>query len=68
MAIIELILGIVDLCCRWRFFICFGITMGIFAAMHNSFPDQAWVWFVTVPVVITGMCFGSWWQFRADRQ
>jgi hypothetical protein len=68
MAIIELILEIVDLCCHWRFFICFGITMAIFGTMHTSFPDQAWVWFVTVPIMITGIGFGCWWQIRADRQ
>jgi hypothetical protein len=66
MWLIELIVGIAELWCSLRFYLCFGIAVGIAVALHNTFPDQGWVWFVSVPTAIIGIGLGFWWQIRAD--
>ena len=66
MMLIDLFGGIAELWCSWRLYICLGIVVGFAVGLHNTFPDQAWTWFVSVPTVIIGIGFGFWWQIRAD--
>lgn len=66
MWLIELIGGIVESWTSWRFYICVVISVGIAIVLHKGFPDQDWIWFLTVPAVITGIGLGFWWQIKAD--
>jgi hypothetical protein len=43
MWLIDLIGGIAEFWCSWRLYVCGGIAVGIAVALHNGFPDQAWV-------------------------
>jgi hypothetical protein len=67
MGLIELIEGIVELWCSWRFYVCLCLAAGIAISLHNTFPHQSWVWFVSVPTVIAGIGLGFRWQARADK-
>jgi uncharacterized membrane protein YedE/YeeE len=67
MFIIDVICGIIEAWCSWRFYICVGISVGVAIALHNTFPAQTWVWLISVPTVIAGIGFGIWWQIQADR-
>jgi hypothetical protein len=64
---IELMGGVFELWCSWRLYVCLGVAMGIAATLHQAFPDQNWVWFVSMPTMITGFALGFWWQLQADR-
>jgi hypothetical protein len=66
MTLLEVIDGIVDLVCSWRLYLCLGIGVGVAALFHASFPDRVWVWFVSVPLVVTSFIVGWRWQEAAD--
>ena len=68
MWLIDLIGGIAELWSSWRLYVCLGISIGIATCLHFAFPDQMWVWFLSVPVMIAGFTLGYRWQIRADRQ
>ena len=48
-------------------YLCLVAVIGIAAGLHSAFPDQTWVWFISVPTIVTGAGCGWWWQRRADR-
>ena len=66
MWLIEIILGIAELWCSWRLYVCLAAAAGVAVALHNAIPDQVWVWFISLPVVIAGIALGVWWQTRRD--
>lgn len=62
---IDLIGGIAELWSSWRFYVCLGISIGAASLLHFTFPDQTWVWFISIPLLICGLSLGLWWQARA---
>lgn len=67
MAVLEIIWEIADLFCSWRLYLCLGpALLGAFF-LHASFPDASWPWFISIPIVITALCGGLYWDWRARR-
>ncbi|RYD18829.1 MAG: hypothetical protein EOP88_21220 [Verrucomicrobiaceae bacterium] len=60
----DLISGLAELACSWRFYLCFGIAAGVIAAVHLTFPNQAWVYFISVPTGIAGFILGFYWESK----
>jgi predicted branched-subunit amino acid permease len=66
MALLELIEGIVELWCSWRFYLCLAVGLGVAVLLHHLVPDQGWVYLMSVPLVIAALVGGWRWQVAAD--
>jgi len=66
MALLELIVGIIELWCSWRLYLCLAIGLGIAVFLHSSFPEDAWVWFFSVPFAVGSIIVGWRWQRAVD--
>jgi hypothetical protein len=66
MALLELVEGIVELWCSWRFYLCLAVGLGVAFLLHHLVPDRGWVYFISVPLVIIALVSGWRWQVAAD--
>lgn len=66
MEIFDLILGVLEFLTSWRLLLCPIVAIGVALVLHDSFPNQSWAWFLSIPTVLCGIILGFWWQRRAD--
>ena len=52
MLFLEIIDGIVDLITSWRLYLCIAIGALLAYFLHSIFPEENWVYFLSVPIVI----------------
>jgi hypothetical protein len=65
-ALLELIEGVVELWCSWRFYLCLAIGVGCAIILHRAIPDVGWVWFLSIPFAVASVVVGWFWQRAAD--
>jgi hypothetical protein len=66
MALIELVEGIIELWCSWRFYLCLAIGLGVAVLLHHIVRDEGWVYFISVPLFVVALVSGWRWQVAAD--
>ncbi len=66
MDIIELILAIGEFLMSWRLYLCLLVSVGAAFMLHEKFPENDWVYFISVPLVVTSIVGSLVWQVRSD--
>ena len=51
MSFLEVIFEIADLFVSWRFYVCAIPVILVAVVVQNAWPNSAWPWFFTVPLV-----------------
>jgi len=67
-ALLELVEGFSELWCSWRFYLCLAVGAGGAVLLHRAFPDEAWIWFISIPLAIAFIVAGWRWQCAADQK
>jgi hypothetical protein len=64
--LLELISGIGELLCSWRFYLCLFLTVAVIGLIYWLIPDQAVCLAISIPVAVIGIGTGIVWQIRKD--
>ena len=66
MAIFEFIFEIADIFWSWRIYVWLIPALLVAYFLHDNFPEARWLWFLTVPGVLTAFIMGLRWECRSS--
>ena len=64
--LLELISGIGELLCSWRFYLCLFLSFAVVGLVYWLIPDRSICLAVSIPVAVIGLVTGIVWQIRKD--
>jgi hypothetical protein len=64
-SIVEIIEIALHFWTAWRLFLSLFISIGFAFLVHATFPDQEWVYLISLPTMIAGFFLGLLWELKA---
>jgi hypothetical protein len=58
---------LLDLVRFWRFWLCAVPAMTLACYLHHRWPNSGWLWYLTVPGLISAVIAGVLWELKSSQ-
>lgn len=66
MALDDLVAGLIGAFVSWRFYLCLLLGVALAGAIFHFFGNTPFAWCGAVPVFISGLLLGFFWELRSE--